>query len=305
MKIKNPLQIIQISVFLVLFGRAYQFFFFGAPFRELLWDESLLTPVVLLFFDSWNAYATSANVNFYIEQFTKFVAVLFLATSVLVLFWYKLRLYYLKKIMMGLSFSFLVLMAVCMIKEKNYSFMPVFELAIQIAPIVLFTFYKNITALKFDFLILYFKIAIALTFIPHGLFALGIFPVPGYFIDMTISILKISETGARFFLWTVGLLDILGSVLIFTSPRISKITLAYFTFWGLVTAIARVYSNFIPELAAMSLHNSFYLTIYRLPHGLLPLATYFYIKLNQTNNNEHETVKTSILNWRLPHFKRT
>lgn len=72
----NKLKIIwlvKICAFTVFLGRAYQLYFFGAPFRAILWDESLLTPIVEgLSNYSWQEYATSSRVNIWIDGFTKF-----------------------------------------------------------------------------------------------------------------------------------------------------------------------------------------------------------------------------------------
>jgi hypothetical protein len=191
-----------------------------------------------------------------------------------------------------------------MFKEKNYAWLPVFELSIQISPLILLTFWDNFEKLNTSFLVNFLKVAIALTFIPHGLFAMGVFPVPGHFVDMTISILKITEDNARIFLWVVGFLDVVGSILIFVSFRFSKIILYYFVFWGLVTALARIYVGFIPQLAGMTIHNSLFLTIYRLPHGLVPLATLYLIQINHLKLIKNEKPQLSNFGLRFPFGKR-
>lgn len=289
LKLKNKgTVIILISCALVLFGRFYQFFFFGSPYRAFLWDESLLTGLVLNFYQSWNDYATDPTINYRIELLTKIVAIIFLITSTISLFWLKIKSLFIKKSFAWMSLIFIFFMAISMFKEKNYAWLPVFELSIQISPLILLTFWNNFEKLSTSFLINFLKVAIALTFIPHGLFAMGVFPVPGHFLDMTISILNVSEGQARTFLWVVGFLDVVGSILIFVSFRLSKITLYYFVFWGLVTASARIYAGFIPELATMTIHNSLFLTIYRLPHGLIPLATLYLMQHNYIKATKNE-----------------
>ena len=62
------ISLIKICAFTVFLGRAYQLYFFGAPFRAILWDESLLTPIVEgLFNYTWFDYATSPRVNSWID----------------------------------------------------------------------------------------------------------------------------------------------------------------------------------------------------------------------------------------------
>ena len=71
--------LIQLCAFFVFIGRAYQFYFFGAPFRAILWDESLLSPIIEGIFNySWFDYATNLTVNQWIENLTKLASILFL-----------------------------------------------------------------------------------------------------------------------------------------------------------------------------------------------------------------------------------
>ena len=115
------------------------------------------------------------------------------------------------------------------------------------------------------------KALIATTFVAHGLYALGFYPVPGNFVDMTIFTLGVSETVARQLLFAAGVLDILAAVALFWPPT-QSVACWYMIAWGLATALARVLAAFSPEAIGASLHQTLYLTIYRLPHGLLPLA---------------------------------
>uniref|UniRef100_UPI0025D60385 hypothetical protein n=1 Tax=Winogradskyella sp. TaxID=1883156 RepID=UPI0025D60385 len=114
------------------------------------------------------------------------------------------------------------------------------------------------------------KIAIACTFVAHGLFAMGLIYLPGYFVDMTIKILGVNETQATVFLYVVGVLDLITSVLIFI-PKVAKYALLYMMFWGFATAFARLLAGFNSDFFSMSIHNNTFLVIYRLSHGLLPL----------------------------------
>jgi hypothetical protein len=164
-------------------------------------------------------------------------------------------------------------MGICMVKSKNYDILQLFELSIQlIVPLVIF-FNSSLKNMDVSKISKWLKIAVALTFIPHGLFAMGIFYVPGHFIDMTIKILGVNETQATQLLWIVGVLDIIGSIFIFI-PKLARLTLVYVMIWGFLTAVARLVSGFNPDFLWSSLHNSIYLTLYRLPHALVPLIIY-------------------------------
>jgi hypothetical protein len=264
------ISLIKICAFTVFLGRAYQLYFFGAPFRAILWDESLLTPIVEGVFNySWFDYATSPKVNEWIEGFTKVCSFIFFAAAFVSLFWNKIKFIKLKRSIVGLAVIILVIIGICMVKDKNFEYLLFFELFIQLAaPIVLLLNLKR--GLIENRKVIYgLKIAIACTFIAHGLFAMGLIYLPGHFIDMTIKILGVNEPQATTFLYIAGVLDIVMSILIFI-PKLSKYALLYMMFWGFATAFARLASGYNQNFISMSFHNYTFLVVYRLSHGLLP-----------------------------------
>ncbi|MBU2921036.1 hypothetical protein KO504_06755 [Winogradskyella psychrotolerans] len=276
------ISLVKLCAFTVFIGRAYQLFFFGGPYRAILWDESLLTPIVEGIFNySWYDYATSKTVNNWIEGFTKFNSLIFLIAALVSLLWHQIKWLKLKRFIIGLGFFLLFLLGICMVKDKNYDFLQLFETSIQLsAPFLL---WRNI---KIDSnnkkLINGLKIAIAFTFIPHGFMAMGIPYRPGHFIDMTIIILGVNETQATLFLFIVGFLDVLCALLVFV-PKLSKYALWYMIIWGFATAFARIVSGFNIDFISSSIHGSAYLTIYRLAHGIIPLIVLL-IEMNKTNH---------------------
>lgn len=119
-------------------------------------------------------------------------------------------------------------------------------------------------------LINFIKIAIALTFLGHGLYALGYFPVPGNFVYMTTNILGVGDSTAKTFLKIAGVLDMLIVTGIFFR-KTQKPLLYYATFWGFLTAFARVVSGFNSNAVGHSLSQWLHESVMRFPHGLLPL----------------------------------
>lgn len=267
----NIISLLKICAFTVFIGRAYQFYFFGAPFRAFFWDESLLSPIVEgLFNTSWYNYATNAKVNSWIEALTKLCSGLLFLAALISLFWDKIKFYRFKKIILSIGLFILLLLAICMVKDKNYDYFQFFELTLQFAAPLLLLLKPDLQNLKHKKTVFALKIAIALTFIPHGLFAMGIPHLPGHFIDMTISLLSVNETQATQFLFVAGLLDLILSLLIFV-PKLSKYALIYMIIWGFLTALARPFSSFNQDFISVSLHGSLFLMIYRLSHGIIPL----------------------------------
>lgn len=264
--------LLKVAAFLIFAGRAYQYIAFGAPFRTLLWDQTLLKPVVEGFFNTpWHDYATSKTVDVWIENLTLLNGILLAIAAISCLFINLNNKKYLKPIIYFGSFSLMVLSALLM-KAKFYHNAQFFEHAIQmITPLVLvFSIQEKPNFTKISFVL---KILVAITFTCHGLYALGFYPIPGKFVDMTINSIGLNEDNSKTFLYLAGVLDIILSILIFI-PKISKYALLYAFLWGSITAFARITGQFNADFIIYSLENSLYQTVYRLAHGLVPLLVY-------------------------------
>jgi hypothetical protein len=120
-------------------------------------------------------------------------------------------------------------------------------------------------------LIKWLKILTASAFIGHAVFALGFHYVPENFYDMTMGILPFSREQATLFLQVVGVLDILCALMLFTP--LNKFFIHYLIFWGIITALARTWYGLIAAdgLTGPQLLDFAGNTIYRLPHGIIPL----------------------------------
>ena len=125
---------------------------------------------------------------------------------------------------------------------------------------------------------LFMKIALAITFIAHGFFAIGYYPQPGYFIDMMIKGLGVQEQIARNSLIFFGLLDFIFALAIFL-PKVAKPALIYGIIWGFITALARISTNFSFDFISNSLSQYVHEFLIRTPHFILPLI----ILLNSTD----------------------
>jgi len=284
--------LLRVSVFLIFIGRAYQFYFFGAPFRAILWDESLLAPLVeSLLNRTWNEYATNTSYSDYINIFTRFCSIILMLGALTALFWNTLKLNKLKKTIISLGIIILFILGICIFKDKNYSILQVFELFIQISlPLVLLFAHDKLNEGESPKKVeMFLRIAISVTFIAHGLYAMGIPFYPGHFIDMTISITGMTEDQSKIFLSIAGFLDIVAAISLYFK-RTFKYALIYILIWGILTATARIVSGFNSEFILDSVHNSLYATIYRLPHGLIAavlfLLTYSQLRISKSDYNE-------------------
>lgn len=180
--------------------------------------------------------------------------------------------------MLPLSSILLAVLAMLYWKERFFQMAQLFEYSAQVtAPFLLFLMVKDKT-FTYKKLYLIGAIAVSLTFVAHGLYAANIYPLPGKFVDMTISILGIDESGARSFLLLMGGLDIVLAVgLFFKLSR--KISLYYCIIWGFLTALARVVAYVRLAELGPGMHQYAFETSIRLIHGGLPLLLIFCCKL--------------------------
>jgi hypothetical protein len=266
--------LIKISLVLLLFARAWQHFFWNIPLRMIFWNESLLSPIVTNVFGmTWVDWASSPNVNLFISFITKTFGVFYLLMIPVVIKInqeFKMIRYTLPLTAAALFFlSFLYYM------EKFFYLGMLIEHAIQFGlPLVLYVaLFKNNFFQKY---LLFFKVLIALTFVGHGLFAIGFYPLPGPFIDMVITVFGANEVIAVRFLNIIGGIDLAASFLLFV-PRTQFLALVFTSVWGIATALARIVAHLDMNLALMSVHQWLFEVLARLPHGLLPLAIFLYL----------------------------
>jgi hypothetical protein len=262
--------LLQIAVVAVFLGRAWQHLYWDAPYRVLLWDEDWMKPIIAgVFRIDWEAYVTDLSIDRGIQNFIRLTGGFYLIcalTAVFISRWKRVGV----AILWAGSVS-LILLALLYCKEKFFHIGQFLEYTLQWAsPLFLVFFYKDqVVNQRF---VLFAKIAIALTFICHGLYAVGYYPRPGEFLQMTMAILNAEEAGALTFLNTVGVLDFVVGALLFVRGKGSKIALGYCVFWGLATTLARVWAPLamgagLENILLQSLHES----LYRFPHFLMPL----------------------------------
>ncbi len=261
--------ILRLSTFLIFLGRAYQHIVWDAPYRTFLWDEGILKGVVEhLFGVTWNDYVTSLSAANTISFSIKTIGILYLLCAITALL-IKPNMKKLGKFfLLGGSIGLFIL-AILYCKEKFLHVGQFFEYMIQfMTPVLLYM--MLFTTIEFKTIRLIALIAIALTFSCHGLYAVGYYPRPGTFIDMTLNTLPISEPSAHTMLKIAGILDFVVAIAIFI-PKISYGALVYAFIWGGLTAMARLVGHFHIEFLWNSFSQWTWEMLIRLPHALIPL----------------------------------
>lgn len=263
-----------ISVFL---ARAWQQIYWDAPYRALLWDEAWMkAPVEALLGMSWREYVASPQVDSFIDGLVTATGWFYLLCAAAALF--ISRLGRVGRALLWLGALNLIFLAALYCKENFFFIGQFFEYTLQWgAPMMLAILSRNPEHGWSPRFVLLVKIAIALTFTCHGLYAVGFYPRPGNFLEMVMNILPVSETGAIHFLNTVGVLDFALSLAIFLPGRIPVLALAYASFWGLATSIARFWAYFHWAFWDSALKQWLHEAVMRFPHFLVPLALLLYL----------------------------
>ena len=269
-----PTRWLQVGAVAVLWGRAWQHLWHDAPFRALLWHERIMSPLIELLGLDWQWWVRSAAVDHGIQTAIRITGVLYVLAGFVALFAHRpfTRKW---RWLVGLAGFSLLLLAWMYWLEHWRHLAQFLEYALQVAfPLLLWRAMGATDGLGWTAAMSRgLRVAVALTFAAHGLYALGVYPVPGSFVKMTTNILPLSENGARTFLLLAGVMDQIVAVGIFLPfGKWRRALLLYAVVWGLLTAMARpvawVYAHDLWH--GLSLYLP--MMVYRLPHAIGPLV---------------------------------
>lgn len=266
------LRITQLAVFATLLGRGLFYLIWDAPLRAVLWDESTMSPIVANWGYTWSEWVTDMRVEQNIQLLIQVLGTLFILLSISTLVVHKWR--KLANITLPLA-AFLTLIHALLNTKAHFGQLgQLIELSLQWAsPLLLLMLLKYPFTKQLDYA---FRLAIALTFIGHGLYAVGYYPVPGNFQDMMMNSFGIDRQLAISLLKVAGILDFISAILLLLPYKKWAVGgMYYIIFWGLLTTFARLWSyidwvsmdglvlRWVPE------------TILRWVHFLIPLALLF------------------------------
>jgi hypothetical protein len=258
----------------LILGWAWQMFRWSIPLRSLLWNQELMEGLIQNWFGiTWAEYAGNPLASRVIDRIQYGLGAVFLLSGLGALFlpisWRKLRW------SLGITASLILLFVFYLLfREQFYRWGNLVEHSIQMTLPILFCWvvYRQ----SDPKLIWLMKAVIALTFLGHGLYAIGYYPVPGKYIDMLVSIVGLKEAQCLVVLKIAGVLDVLVAVLIWF-PRLTRYVLYYAIVWGSLTALARVVAYWEWAMWVSSLDQWLNQTLIRLGHGGVPLALYWMI----------------------------
>ncbi len=269
---------------LMFLARSYEYIRWGGPFRDIFfhpqglggWYAELIDrPLIEIYKDPFYEHLLS-----YISDG---IGLLFLICGIWLLFYEKFRKW---TWLLGVTSFFLLLHYFGLLYHKNLvQYGIFFEHAAQFAAPWCFVFFAQGKEKR---ALLWAVIAISITFFSHGLYAMGYYPQPGHFVDMMISGFYMTEDTSREVLTWVGYVDILFAFLVLLTPLLYDkkgfrvaltVNIWYAIVWGMLTAIARVYTSYTAGMEAHWLDQHLFQTVVRVPHFIIPLFIALYCKL--------------------------
>lgn len=251
-------------------GRAYQCIFWDIPIRSLLWHEDWMTAVVSGGLGlTWEEYLKHPDANQVIQRIVIMLGIVLLFCAIVALANFKKGF---TRLSAYTSFLILIFIAFLYHLEKFQTAGQFFEYSLQFMTPLIFWFYvKNGITNQW---VLLLKICVALTFVSHGLYALGFYPVPSNFVSMTMHILPVNQATAISILLLAGILDLIFSVGLFLKGWVFKGSVLYCIVWGGLTTAARILANVDFSMFGRTMHQWWFESMYRLPHFIIPIVLY-------------------------------
>lgn len=255
-------------VFVVIFlvTRLWQHFFWNQHTVSSIYEEHFFRLVLV---KKWGLYNIETYRRAYLLDFVRKIGWIYPIALVSLLFLKKAKWF---PIIMSIVIAIAIFMmpySKLILLRNHYNLLMEYFIQALSMLILVFAVTKLVNRAT---IILITKIAIALTFIGHGLYALNLYPIPSNFMFMTTQLTIDNEVSVSRFLILMGILDLIVAILLFLpNKRLQQIALLYCIAWGFATATARIACYFSPDTVLFSLNRWLPETTYRLLHGGLPL----------------------------------
>jgi hypothetical protein len=269
---KSILKLLRITSFLVFASRAWQHLFWATPWRRFFWNPKVAKLIAPWYDLHPIDYFRSTRIDSDINTFIHGIGLVFIICAISVLFHNGKKKWTSISLCIGIILLFILQLLYW--EDARFRMGMLIELSSQtLAPIALMLFLKNVKSKAFEWTL---RIGIALTFIGHGFYAVGIHPVPGNFQEMTIKFFGIANANAKSFLWIVGILDFIIGIICFLPFRNWMKSILYWAiFWGFITALMRIIHNVYLYNLARTLSLWVWEFLVRTPHYTFPLLWLF------------------------------
>ncbi|MEM7574370.1 MAG: hypothetical protein AAF433_15810 [Bacteroidota bacterium] len=269
----RPEGLVRWATALLFLAGIWQACFFDLPLRNLLWNEALLSgPLGVLGVD-WGDWVAGQGINATIIYLQYGFALLY-TLGLAAIIWPALpaRNSWILIAALGNAALFLLDWP-----DHFYQWGYLFEIALRLG--TPFICWLLLRGKDFTQLHTVVRWLIALTFIGHGLYALGFYPRPAAFVNWTSAGLSLSENTAIQLLNLVGILDLITAIwLIIPLRKMWQLALYWIIPWAILTTLARYWANASFTDFSYLLYRWTPEVLERMPHVLLPLAIWFWLQ---------------------------
>lgn len=270
---KNIILILQIATSLVLIGRGWEHFIGDPAYHAFFWNHTLFGWFIEgILGIEWNNFLTNTVYDDRLLAFQHIIGATLLTLAALIWIPIKNR----KLTSYTLLSTTLLLLILSTFKTLDH-FATIGQFIEQLSqitcPLLLLLFCREDFSLpKIQTLL---KVIIALTFIGHGLYAIGFYPQPPVFIKMIRGTTACEYATAQIILYFVGALDIIAALLLFfPNKRIQQLALGHIILWGFITAFGRFFGSVNYNHFWFTTQQFWHLSAFRMVHGLLPLVLF-------------------------------
>lgn len=245
---------------LFLAGRAWEHLRWDPPYRAIFWDEALWGWWPALRGQAWTDYVNAPATDAFVNDFAVALGGLFALGAAAALL--TPRHSRVARSLLWTCTAALALHALATALDHPFFWPQFAEHAAQLAAIPVLLWHGR---LPYARLTTVAKMALAITFVAHGLFAVGAYPVPGRFVEMSILGFDLTNAQAASLLWWAGVLDFMAAVLLFF-PATWHAAAIYMLAWGFLTAMARLTTNVYWDFFWPTLDQWAYEFLVRVPH---------------------------------------
>jgi len=239
------------------------------PFSAFFWNENLLRPIL---FTSWESWISDYANGSFLKVFSMITGIWLLAAGFAILW---IRQFPRTAYFFVISGTVVILkIAVLFGVEKIFFAVQFAEHMLQWgSPLFIVIAWRHTRWPPK--LITFMKASVAITFAAHGLYALDVFPRPGHFVAMIMTILDLKEGAAIQFLNLAGWLDLIVAAMVWIPLKgLQRPALFYMVIWGTLTTLARWVAHVHPHLPWWGESMAAWTpeVMVRLPHILVPLV---------------------------------
>ena len=273
--------LLRVGAFLCLAGWTWVHFYWEGPYGVLLWKDSSYALAERLGID-WDEFVGTGADDGLVQRWISLTGWLYLAVTVLTVT--VRRKSYIQMVGLLGGGLLLGLLAYAKFIGAQRQLPMLVEHGGQIlAPVLLVLALR--LGVRHSVTIIVAMIAMVTTFVGHGCYAMGLWPMPATFPAMTTLILGVEHETAAAMLWGAGILDFLVCAGIFF--KVSRRSCAlYAAIWGLLTAVARPVAGMSFSLNYWGADQFVHEAVLRAPHFVIPL----YLFLIWRRSDQIETV---------------